>query len=279
MTNNARSSLLIVALFVLSPTIYGTNIIFDIHGVLLDTTVVHYLKQKNGPYNTLFKLLHQHCPLCNNGPCENYLGDSLTWATTTEAHVQREWEKGNVSCTEYNKCSEHVIDTSHLSHEAKKNIKKAINMWALPKEFIKSVTIIPEAYYIVQELDKSQDKHPLFILSNGRHEWVELYKAQFTDLMEPFRGRIVVSSEAHCKKPSKEIFQYLAKKYDVDLKESIFIDDHPKNIEAAKKLGIKAILFNPNNLDPLLKFLEAEGVLSSQGIASVKEKITGDKTN
>ena len=51
------------------------------------------------------------------------------------------------------------------------------------------------------------------------------------------------------RKPNKKIYQYAIKKLNVRPGEILFIDDVKKNVEGAKKAGIKAIQFkNLNDL-------------------------------
>lgn len=45
-------------------------------------------------------------------------------------------------------------------------------------------------------------------------------------------------------KPNIEIYQNLINKYQINVKETIFIDDTNKNIISANKLGFQTILFN-----------------------------------
>ena len=44
-------------------------------------------------------------------------------------------------------------------------------------------------------------------------------------------------------KPDPEFYKLLEKRYGIDLKESIFVDDRAVNIEAARSLGMTGILF------------------------------------
>ena len=47
----------------------------------------------------------------------------------------------------------------------------------------------------------------------------------------------------HICKPDKEIYKRLLEKYNLEAKETIFIDDSLPNIESANELGINAIQF------------------------------------
>ena len=54
----------------------------------------------------------------------------------------------------------------------------------------------------------------------------------------------IYSCEVGCSKPGKEIYQLAIKKLKVKPEEIIFIDDKPENVEGAKKVGIKGILYS-----------------------------------
>ena len=53
----------------------------------------------------------------------------------------------------------------------------------------------------------------------------------------------VMSYEVKCLKPDPAIYQSLFEKYHLKPEECVFIDDNAANIDAAKKLGMKTILF------------------------------------
>ena len=54
----------------------------------------------------------------------------------------------------------------------------------------------------------------------------------------------VFSCFEHISKPNIEIYKNLINKYQINVKETIFIDDTNKNIISANKLGFQTILFN-----------------------------------
>ena len=57
-----------------------------------------------------------------------------------------------------------------------------------------------------------------------------------------FRG-IVVSGEVGAAKPERAVYDALTERYGVVPAESVFIDDQPRNVEAARNLGFGAIRF------------------------------------
>ena len=44
-------------------------------------------------------------------------------------------------------------------------------------------------------------------------------------------------------KPEREIFEYLLRRYALSAAETVFVDDHAPNIEAAKELGLHTVWF------------------------------------
>jgi putative hydrolase of the HAD superfamily len=56
---------------------------------------------------------------------------------------------------------------------------------------------------------------------------------------------IVVSAEEHTMKPDHEIYERTLRRLGRPPGETVFIDDNPGNIAAARELGMNAILFNP----------------------------------
>lgn len=57
-----------------------------------------------------------------------------------------------------------------------------------------------------------------------------------------FRG-IVISGEVQMVKPEPEVFSHLLERFDLRAEESVFVDDLPVNIEAARQVGLHTVLF------------------------------------
>jgi putative hydrolase of the HAD superfamily len=73
-----------------------------------------------------------------------------------------------------------------------------------------------------------------------------------TSIFEYLRGRndffalfdgIVVSAAVKLLKPEPGIYTHLRERFGLDFAESVFIDDLPRNVEAARALGLPAIRF------------------------------------
>jgi HAD superfamily hydrolase (TIGR01509 family) len=71
-----------------------------------------------------------------------------------------------------------------------------------------------------------------------------------------FRG-IAISGEIKMMKPEREIFEYLLDRFDLAPAETVLVDDHQPNIEAAQAIGSHTVLFRDARqceleLEPLL---------------------------
>lgn len=93
-----------------------------------------------------------------------------------------------------------------------------------------------------------RDLRPLYrtaLLSNsgvGAREHEEA-RFHFSDMCEC----IVYSHECGVAKPDRRIYEIMLERLGLHPGEIIFLDDSPRNVEAAKALGIQAILFKNNS--------------------------------
>ncbi|HKC17985.1 MAG TPA: HAD-IA family hydrolase, partial [Steroidobacteraceae bacterium] len=68
------------------------------------------------------------------------------------------------------------------------------------------------------------------------------YLGKRFDFWRHFHG-IVISGEVRMAKPQAEIFEYLLNRYALKAVDTVFVDDYPVNINAAKALGFHTVLF------------------------------------
>ena len=91
-------------------------------------------------------------------------------------------------------------------------------------------------------------KYELAILSNLGLESISMFADKMPEMTKYFKT-IVYSAEVGMKKPDPEVYQHVLDQLKLSADECIFIDDKPKNIEAANKLGIHGIVYtNPVQL-------------------------------
>jgi putative hydrolase of the HAD superfamily len=107
-----------------------------------------------------------------------------------------------------------------------------------------SLVPIEETHTLLREL--SAHGVALYCLSNMAATTADHLRARYA-FFKLFNG-IVISGEIKLVKPDKAIFEHLLQRFNLEPESSIFIDDHPPNIESAARLGFKTHLFT----DPLL---------------------------
>ena len=73
--------------------------------------------------------------------------------------------------------------------------------------------------------------------------------------LEPLFDTVVISSEIGAAKPDKEIFSYALEKLGVKAQDVVFVDDNPKYVEAAEKLGINGVVYK--NFEQFKRDVEA----------------------
>lgn len=161
----------------------------------------------------------------------------------------------------------HFLQTSfHLSAEefdlvnqekrkAVKAGKSDVEFWlqyaqenniTLPKEWVCSfnqvmkdaIGINPQMYALVEELKAKNIR--VALLSNIDERLAKLIRN--LGLYEPF-SPCLLSCEIGLEKPDFKAFEILLGQLNLPAREVLFIDDRPENIEAARELGMDAILF------------------------------------
>lgn len=83
---------------------------------------------------------------------------------------------------------------------------------------------------------------PVYALSNWSAETFPFAQRRF-EFLQWFRA-IFLSAEVRLVKPNPRIFNCFCEKFDLRPEEIIYIDDLPHNVEAARMIGMHAILFS-----------------------------------
>jgi putative hydrolase of the HAD superfamily len=187
------------------------NIIFDIGGVLLTWDPESYVKK--------------------------ILGEDIdTKFFSDRLFTSRDWkelDRGSYSIEELHK----------IYLEKYPEISTEINL--LLERWFEIIKPINENIALVPKL--KENGYNLYIISNYVKEAIEEMKTQY-EFFDYFNG-MIISCYVNQIKPEKEIYESLIKKYKLNVKESIFIDDSPENVEAAEKVGINSIhCRNPEQL-------------------------------
>jgi putative hydrolase of the HAD superfamily len=102
-----------------------------------------------------------------------------------------------------------------------------------------SLTLVPETVTLIQDL--AGRGIPIYGLSNMAPETFAWLRERY-DVWNTFKG-IVISGHIRMIKPDPEIFEYISEQHGLAPAETVFIDDHEPNVEAARRLGFHTILF------------------------------------
>lgn len=103
-----------------------------------------------------------------------------------------------------------------------------------------ALTVNPEVVSYITEL---RTQYKLGLCSNAARDIfdrvITLGNLRLVDLFD----EVVVSGDIKIAKPDPRIFMHTLEVLGVSPEEAVFIDDNPKNVEAARSLGIHGILF------------------------------------
>lgn len=147
------------------------------------------------------------------------------------------------------------INTEVFRNEIRKNASKQLSDIEIDMAWCSFLCDIPaEKIKLLKELRKN---YRLLLLSNTNPLHIEnsaekALSAHHTKLDQLF-DKCYLSYEMGLTKPNDDIFIALLNDANVTAQECLFLDDGPKNIETAARLGFQTYLVEPNqNLDFLL---------------------------
>jgi putative hydrolase of the HAD superfamily len=129
-------------------------------------------------------------------------------------------------------------DAAVLRFAARMN-RPPLEMQKLLQLVKSSLLPVPEVIAILRNL--SERGVPVYGLSNMSVSTFA-YLSQRYDHWKLFKD-IVISGEVKLIKPDAAIFEYICRRNRLEPSETIFIDDHSPNIDAAARLGFRTILF------------------------------------
>lgn len=118
-----------------------------------------------------------------------------------------------------------------------------------------SLVVFPDTVELLHRLKRKE--YPLYCLSNMHFASIEYLEKTHT-FWEVFRGR-VISCRLNLCKPEPAIYEHLLRTFGLEAKDTIFIDDVQKNLDAAAQLGIRTLRFE--NAAQCERELRALGVL------------------
>lgn len=112
---------------------------------------------------------------------------------------------------------------------------------------------IPGMMQVVKEL-KNDPRHHIYGLTNWSMETFPQARKKFEILQQI--DNYVVSGDVKMVKPNPDIYQLLIDRFGLNVRDCVFVDDNPANVETARRLGMKGIRFkNAEELRKQLFFL------------------------
>ncbi len=202
-----------------------TAVVFDLGGVLIDWDP-RYL------YRTLFD---------DEAAMEEFL------ATVTT----QDWNRAQDSGRPFAEAIEELVER----HPEKRDLIEAY--WRRWPETLGDA--IEPTVALLHELRSTGVR--LYALSNWSGETFPLARPRYP-FLEWFDG-IVISGDERLAKPDPRIFEVLLERYGLSPAETLFIDDHAPNVEAAAALGFTALRFI--GAADLRADLERLGLLTTTG--------------
>jgi epoxide hydrolase-like predicted phosphatase len=100
-------------------------------------------------------------------------------------------------------------------------------------------------------------KYKTALLSNSSIDYLSRIIARHE--LESLFDAMTISAEVGIIKPDPRIFEHVLDKLGVRAEEAVFIDDNPRNAEAASRLGIKGIVYG-GDIEELKKNLARAGI-------------------
>ncbi|HEV4917029.1 TPA: HAD family phosphatase [Streptococcus pneumoniae] len=180
------------------------NIIFDLGNVLIE-----WNKEK-----ILSKI------------CKNDLKYNLFNKFVFQSNLWIDLDNGKISL-EF--LENQLID--EMGHQYQDQIHELVWNW------FNYVDLYDEVYELIKQLKKKNFQ--IYVLSNTSSIFHILLDSVLSKVSSVLDG-YVISCEVKMMKPQKEIYLSLVNKYQLDIKDCIFLDDLEENVEAARTLGIKA---------------------------------------
>jgi len=181
------------------------NVIFDLGGVLLEWN----------PDKILAQL---------------YSGDDVRALVRTEVFQHPDWLELDRGTLEEDVAVRLFSERTGRPLSEMKTLMETVRTSLIP---------MPPSFELLEAL--SEEGMNLYCLSNMQSA-VFAYLLRRYDFWGEFKG-IVTSASVRMIKPDEQIFNHILSRYGLSPKESLFIDDHPPNVEMARRLEMPAILF------------------------------------
>ncbi len=271
----------IILLLLVGSSIHAKNIIWDLGDTLFRISP-YKMAWKIGIWNIAsYSLFDWRSP-----NIKHMLYDVLDKLNPSEEHpyeiatdnegrpmpiIMHHWLAGAVSGTEVMKSVREYIDHLELQHyfvsaREKRLLLAVLEQMFNPEAFVDTIYPIMDGINLLHDCYHAKDAHgklknKLFVLSNWDEASSEVLQRRYADIFNTYFHGVIMSGAIGLIKPQKNAFEYVLKTYDLDPKETIFIDDQYDNILAAQSVGIIGLLMCRDNYKTLRNVLTKLGAL------------------
>lgn len=153
-----------------------------------------------------------------------------------------EWGKIDAGQITEKEATEIFVD--RVPNKLKSKAKQIMSTWPENVDFYEPV------FNYIEKLRK--DGYKIYGLSNTGMQFANFVKD--SEMGNYFDG-YVFSAQEKLMKPDRKIYEKLISRYNLNPKESLFIDDLKANTDAAKKLGMQAFTFKIDKLGELQNYI------------------------
>ncbi len=120
---------------------------------------------------------------------------------------------------------------------------------------------------------KMREHYKLAIISNDSSRWSKYIREKFE--INQYFDVISISGDLKMAKPNPDIFKLTMEKLGCEASECVYVDDRRGNLNVARNLGMKTVLFGSRNTeydgDVVNDFKELEHLLISEDIQEVNK--------
>lgn len=127
------------------------------------------------------------------------------------------------------------------------------------KEYLDTISLNPGFYEFAE---KANSHGKLGLISNDSARWSRYLREKFR--INKYFDAVSVSGELKMWKPNEDIFRYTLNKLGVSYEDCVYVDDREHNLQTAKRLGMRTVLFGGGNTD-----FQCEAVSSFEELAQL----------
>ena len=220
---------------------FGAHIFFDLGGVLLEPDIATIIR--HDPLNLIYCFLRH-----GGNPRKALFAKLATVEPFMDYPITIFDEQGNEVPPIFRDflaglSADQILTRISLEWSKSDSLYKMARLIFDPTIFAKSQKFIAPGVRFVEEC--IEQGHCVYILSNWDAESFTFLQDLYPEFFGLFSG-IIISGDCHLLKPDPAIYTYAIKKFELDPRDCIFIDNQEENILAATNAtGMHGILCPP----------------------------------